>query len=327
MNNYLQKKAISSHGINIFLNQTPKEYKIFIDQENKKQQESHQAFGEMLHTHLIEPNEFSSKYHVIKDGKSVPTGKIAKLIEYIVAIPDYTEKDIEKGIAHVGLQWKLPRVLNELKKDEYQSYVNLAAQTVGKTIVPAEDYSILTSIQTNILHHKTAKRLLSPEDNVTVLDEQEVFWKNGIGQDCKARIDKTRINPYKREIELVEVKSTSRALKHFKYEIKKYGYHRQLAWYINEALPVLLESYGMKIHDFNPPKNRIIACLTTFPYLVRVIELDDIDIIEGTKDCDYATRQIQWHTDNDWWEDKEYVEKEEWIDHISLFNNPKEEYD
>lgn len=321
MIDYYKVKAISAHGIEVFLSSTPLEYKLYHDGRKEDKDTFSKNFGRITHSYLLENSIFNDNYTVVDEGIIIPEGKMGKLIEKVAIQNTFDINDIEKAREELDIKWKSDRIIKELEKKDNKRYFKIIQNTEGKSLVNYSDFMSIKEIHKNILNHKTAINII---DDPSLSEEQklrevEVFWDNSLNQKCKAKIDILNIDPNKKIITVGEIKTTSKALKVFYIEVKRYAYYRQLAWYINEALPALMDQYKIDISDYKI-QNRIIVCQTKHPYSVRVVELDDIDIIEGQKEYEYAIQEIKWHTDNDWWQKKEYQKMDEWVDRISVFN-------
>jgi exodeoxyribonuclease VIII len=140
-------------------------------------------------------------------------------------------------------------------KDGKAQYADFIERNEGKTIVSAEDHAEMKMIQSIVWADDTARRLLEKGNA-----EVSVFWAQD-GIQCKARFD------FISELGVaVDLKSTRNANPDaFTFDAYKYGYHRQIAWYMGGAKVAGLELSNMFI----------IAAEKTAPYPVCIFDLDD----------------------------------------------------
>lgn len=307
------KGRISHHAISTFMYNSPKEFKLYMDGLYQDEDTRDMKKGRVLHKFLLEKEQFDDCYF-LQEG-SDGAGLMDKFIALYATREDL---NFEGAYSELPFKWKIDQVQKEFQKEENQIKYKRLLENKGKEPVSQEQLDSCNYISESVKNHKTAYRLLYPSENITAFREPEVYWTNSRGQDCKAKMDIVNVDPVNRTIELCELKKTAFHPRKFESTIKYRGYYRQLSWYKNEALPQFLLQ-----NDINPDQfqvlNRIIVCQDHYPNIVRVIQLDDVDMTEGQIEYEQTLDQIKWHMDNDFWEKREYKDREEWIDFISIF--------
>lgn len=142
-----------------------------------------------------------------------------------------------------------------------KAYKEWAAQQGDKTILTAAEYDEVKAMATAARSHKVARRILSNGDA-----EVTVVWRDDeTGLLCKARPD--WVNG-----ELVDVKTTRDIeARLFNASIARYGYHIQLAYYLD----------GLKVCDGKDRPVHIIAIESGHPHDVAVYGLPWMMLSEG----------------------------------------------
>lgn len=128
------------------------------------------------------------------------------------------------------------------------------AANEGKTLVSASDHETYKLMQSQVWVDDTARKLLEKGDA-----EVSIFWEAD-GVQCKARFDFISALGV-----AVDLKTTiSSKPESFTYDAYKYGYHRQIAWYMRGAKAVGLDLANMFL----------IAVEKTAPFPVSIFDLD-----------------------------------------------------
>lgn len=133
-------------------------------------------------------------------------------------------------------------------------YAEYVAANEGKTLVSAADHETYKLMQSQVWVDDTARKLLEKGDA-----EVSVFWEQD-GLQCKARFD--FISALGVAVDLKTTQSSKP--ESFAYDAYKYGYHRQVAWYMRGAKAVGLELANMFL----------IAVEKTAPFPVSIFDLD-----------------------------------------------------
>ena len=157
----------------------------------------------------------------------------------------------------------MPEGLDRRTKEGKATYAALEAS--GKTILSADDYKMVTSVQRAVLADPLASGLLADAEC-----EQSFFWRDHDGILRKCRTDAITANG---EF-VVDLKTTDDVSKAgFGRTIANYGYHISAAWYLD----VLQGLYG----NDAPQGFAFVAVQKTRPYDVAVHYLNDRQIQLG----------------------------------------------
>lgn len=139
-------------------------------------------------------------------------------------------------------------------KDGKAQWEAFASANEGKHLASPEDHETYKLMQSQVWVDDTARRLLDKGNA-----EVSVFWEQD-GLPCKARFDFISALGV-----AVDLKTTQSAKpESFSYDAYKYGYHRQIAWYMRGAKAVGLELANMFL----------IAVEKTAPFPVSIFDLD-----------------------------------------------------
>lgn len=152
-------------------------------------------------------------------------------------------------------------------KEEFAEFELKAA---GKTIITEDQLEKAMMMKNHLLDNYAAKTLLSEG-----ISEKVVIWQKEIGGvPCKAKLDKIRNGL------LIDYKTTSDITEDsLSLSIAKFGYHRQMAWYM-EAAEIELGT--------RPEAAILIFQDKEFPQMISVRNLSGDALAQGKKECDEA---------------------------------------
>lgn len=177
-------------------------------------------------------------------------------------------------------------------------YLTFLIRNTGKTIISAETSMILEKIKLSMNRPTVESVFLgsdSPDGDLEVKSELEIFFDitlEGYTHQCKAKLDRIIVDHQNKIIRLIDLKSTSGLLEYFNISVKRYKYHRQLAFY-KTALEVLYPGYT--IFPF------IIAVETTNYGRARVFIIPDEVMEKGKADYESLLNRIKYHTETGNW--------------------------
>lgn len=144
------------------------------------------------------------------------------------------------------------------------------ARAAGVTPVLRPVWDRILAMAEKIREHPLASRLLDPEGGKP---EQSLFWVDqATGIECRCRIDWLR-SPRRGRLLIIDYKTGESAERSkFSRAAMNYGYHQQVAFYVDGVKAVGL--------DRNPGFLFIVQEKEQ-PFLVNVIELDPTDVAIG----------------------------------------------
>lgn len=184
-----------------------------------------------------------SPAHIFAPRPATPAQEVGRIIHMAVLEPHRFD-------AQVAVMPDVDRRTKE-GKALYAEYVSA---NEGKTLVSASDHETYKLMQSQVWVDDTARKLLEKGDA-----EVSVFWEQD-GLQCKARFD--FISALGVAVDLKTTQSSKP--ESFAYDAYKYGYHRQIAWYMRGAKAVGLDLANMFL----------IAVEKTAPFPVSIFDLD-----------------------------------------------------
>jgi exodeoxyribonuclease VIII len=155
-----------------------------------------------------------------------------------------------------------------------------ALQELGKVVVSAEDYDLMTEMANAVIKHPFAIKCLAEGRS-----ETSVFWNDPeTGLYCKCRPDRI---PDGDHGVIVDVKTTVSAdKKAFAYTVNRLGYDRQAAFYIdgfNAVCSGSVDAFIFIAVEKEPPYK--VACFTLSDGDISVGRMKYRDLIEREKGC------------------------------------------
>jgi len=145
-----------------------------------------------------------------------------------------------------------------------------AQLTPGVSLIAEADWRQVQAMAEAVYAHPTAAQLMGGVG----LNELSIVWEHpDEGQRCKARLD--RVSAFGGYPFVTELKTCARASdREFARACFDYGYHRQLAWYVD----------GLEILKPAGRRAAIVAVENTPPYCVRAFELQDRALEQGRRE-------------------------------------------
>lgn len=206
-------------------------------------------------------------------NEPTPAMIFGKLVHCLVLTPESFEEefalapDINKRTNEGKAQWQ-----------QFQS------ENAGKTIITLEQWNQADALRNAVWMHPTVKGLLGNGQS-----EEPITWKREGGDvECKAKLD------YLRNGLIIDYKTTQDAsLREFARSIASFGYHRQMAWYMEAAY---------KIQGGWPRGAILIAQEKEVPEAIAVYRLDESALTKGAVECDNAYKAMCERLVNGKWE-------------------------
>lgn len=207
-----------------------------------------------------------------------------------------TELDIYKTIKDKD------KMIAKFREDCMEFYLELKNPS-GKHILTKDTKRIVDACCNSIYFHPLAHDLLfyTPiieDPDLEIFKEFPIYFKH-IGEDCKALLDRVIIDHKKKEIKIIDLKTTSKPVGRYFDAFFYWHTYRQLAFYklaVNSYKESRPELKGYKIVPI------IIAVETFGQFTPMVIKIDDSWIDEGTKEVANLMGRIRYHKERDSWD-------------------------
>jgi hypothetical protein len=271
--------------------------------------------GTMIHMSILQKDEFAKTYRVRQINK--PKSKQQKdfadnLVQSTEIIHDKALLDAYRKV-YADKKASENTILLRAKELEASLKDYIAdSKDNSKTNISFADKSLLDKIHANIADHKLASYLLDDKNFEECHNEFHINWEYPVHSEemelpCKSLIDRCVFNWEKKEIILMDLKTTS-SINDFSHSINTYDYCRQLAfywmaifWYIKNVreLNINVDEWTFKTY--------IIAMSTGNDGTVRVFDLSESQLNDRIPTINFAVEQLSWHHKNNKWEHtKEY---------------------
>lgn len=228
---YSDNKFITNSHLKYIIDGGPQHLKAYY--EGKLGQDSqHYIFGKAQHCLILEPEAFNSRFYSIDD----------------------TEICIEAS----GVDWeknnKNPRATKIYK--EWLS--KIMEENKHRQLISMNDFQILNDMYDKLMSYKQVREMLESAY------KKETIYSNKIqGIDCKCKVD--AINPGNFILDYKSSKDPATIHK-FKYNLKKYNYDRQGAFYCDVTKT---KSFWFIVQE------------KTYPYTVCIVEMSPDTYEEG----------------------------------------------
>jgi exodeoxyribonuclease VIII len=219
---------------------TPAHCRAYMQQPPKKTEAL--IIGNATHCAILEPDSFTSRYVTLGQCDAVKKSDGQRCSNNATVL--------KGGVSFCGVHFKG------------------SSDDVRQVLTP-KDYADCLSIRDAVWAHPAARALLMQGTD----RELSMVWRDDPSTEmCKGRIDV----PASGIETIIDLKSTiSAARDNFAWSIRKFGYHRQAAMYLDGAF---LSGVG----DF---KNYVfIAYEKTPPFAVATYRLSDTDIVDGGRE-------------------------------------------
>jgi len=302
--NYFDIPRISNSALSCIDPETgghPEKYRDFTDGVYK-QTSSSLSLGDIIHRYLLLNESFVSI-----DKK--PGEVVSRILdEYYASLKekglrifniDSDKETLLKIIRFYGYynNRKDDTVLEGVVK-EGEEYFNFLLKNSGKTVIPSDWKEILEKLSLSILRG-SIQEILNPADKkgLEILSEYEILFEITAESfqntpevfECKAKIDRLIIDHNRKTYRIIDLKSTSGLLETFADSVKRYKYHRQLAFY-REAVKKRLQG------KYREDGLYILTLETTGYCRARLFLLDNNMLSAGKEDYQNLLKRISYHT-------------------------------
>lgn len=308
---------------------SPKLFKAYIDGEIVEEEKPWLELGTKLHMYLLEPEEFKENYIYLEF--STPNSakqkefceELVKLNNKFPTLEDASELVYRKiysvsGKSDEKIKEESKKLTKTLKK--YITY--LQEKNHYKDVITYSTQKFLNDARFAVNTHVKAKELLLDTAlNTECANEQRILWeypKFQIKDEpmvLKSFIDRFIINHDKKEISLIDLKTTSN-IGEFEDRFENFNYKRQLALYW-----LALGYYLKQREDYQTIKEYsnqtyVVVIQTTggnlqLPIECRVYPISESTLGTGLNNLDKILTDIAWHFQNDKWDHtKQYYESQ-----------------
>jgi len=242
MKDYFKEQKISNSSLSYF-QISPRYFKAKWDGLEDEETKPYFEKGQQFHMYLLEPEEFDKQY-IFLDYETPRSAQQKSFCENFARYKKGTkdEKLIRAYKDAYTTKESDEKILEKATKlaNDYQSFIKYIKLTPGIAIVlPNKMLDDLNDARKAILEHKKAKELMFNDNHslfgnteqLFIQNELQIFWEfPKFNLPCKSMLDRIIIDHEKKEITMVDLKTTSH-MSEFKDKAKEYKYHRQLAFY------------------------------------------------------------------------------------------------
>ena len=301
------------HSFNRFIKKPSSQF--FIKYKNRELDQDSKSFdlGSAIHCYILEQEVFYNRYIIC----NVPVigGMMGTFIEAIVEnekfindidlIDEFVIADVDElyKICYEKSGFKIPlaTVIAKLELEGNKAYLKFLREAAGKTVLSNEEFGIVVNCTESINAHKTARNLCSTNDLTGGIPELKVSWTyKDFPYKIKSIIDNLILDKDKKEVQIVDLKTTAKSVYNFVRSYVSYGYYRQLGIY-RLAVHSYLKELGEDPSSYNI-FSYIVAVQTTGLYECVVYEPDNTDLSVAVDEFESLLDRLKWHTDHDRWE-------------------------
>lgn len=257
---YRAHPAVSNSSLG-WLEVSPRHFVARINKELEDESTPSLDMGTLIHILALEP-ERVKEYVIIPEGLKFPSSKQQK--EMCEVIIDGT-LDLEEGFELLYPQYystkgKSDKAVKKAVADlckELGPYIDFKVKSRDKTIIQPDVFEQASYCEMQLHEHKKASKLLF--GNEEALNELEIYFKVNVELpsgnleeiECKSKIDRLVFNHKKKEVYLIDLKTTSKIGSSFHKSVEFYDYDRQLAFY-KLAVESYLQEKGLEGYTIIP---------------------------------------------------------------------------
>lgn len=312
---YQDNTRISNSAIGWFLKGGPQYLRDMLDGKEEGIKGTYLDRGTMIHAYILQPEEFWKEYKVLDFTNPQSKQQQTFAEEYVNNLSIDEEKRLiesyKKAYATKETDAKVLLKAVSLQRN-LQGYIEYLEEGKTKKVITWSDLSMLKEIKSNIQNHKLANKLIYGQKDVEEHNEFHINWlwcENFMEQanvKCKSLIDRVIIDHNKKEITLIDLKTTSDVY-NFRHSLDEFQYVRQMQFYIYALESYMLEEYST-IGEYTF-KVYIIAIQTNKGYPIRVFKISPTELSEQYQTISNALSKISWHIEHNLWDHtREYYE-------------------
>jgi len=309
INERYETETVSNSGLGA-LSISPMTYRRYKDNQN---QESASFFnvGSAVHCKVLEPKEFNDRFIIM--NIETPSPMYEAYIKALIRTRPAEAGDmisqmqlsswIINAHAESGFKWSSDKVWENFNNDpKLKGYYDILLKAEGKVVLSESDGKAIDACVEGIKSHAKASELLYGHLLSTTNNEQEVIWRHPKFPKFKMKsiFDRLIVNTAKKQVILVDIKSTSKSVYDFKYSYKTYKYYRQMALYRQAVIWYLQDQ---KLNPSEWTINVYMVVTQTNGYgTTAVYEVCEKDLLLGEQEAELLLNRMTFHFDSDLWE-------------------------
>lgn len=311
---YDKVEAVNHSSLDYFLD-SPVSFKNYIDKMISEEGKSYYNVGSAIHCLLTEPSLFDDEFLVLdsKEPSSAQQKTFCNDIYNALSNGIDPSSDDFKDI--IVISYKLI-YSNKNKSDEKiiseamdlynknKDYILYLVEENNKKIISPKELDVVKSCVNSVCSHEFASKLLYDKNDDDIIHYEYSLIEEVNGVKCKSRLDELKIIPSNKEIQLIDIKSTSKNFKDFQVYANEYNYIRQLAFYSMMVYSAIKNNHIISLDDLNDYKMNfyIIVVKTVGNYECRVFDVPSEYIFMELGKVKTILDDIKWHFDNNKWD-------------------------
>jgi hypothetical protein len=243
-------------------------YKDYILMDREIRTDKHLIEGKLLHLMILQPEKLHDEFSITPS--KMPSDTLRKVLKNITLYTDVTElvlvedKIILDSLRAVGLYQSLKdsdKRIAKVRTTECDDYFAFESNTDGKDVIDNDMLLKATERVELIKNNKSIMELLSSEPTDFEMDGLEVFNEaylkctlEGHNFGLHGYIDRYVIDHDKKEITIIDVKTTGKTISDFPETVQFYNYWLQAAVYVT----LISKNIGKKEENYKINFNFIV---------------------------------------------------------------------
>jgi|WetSurMetagenome_2_1015567.scaffolds.fasta_scaffold00080_56 hypothetical protein len=313
---YEDMTRISNSNIGWFIKHGPTYLHNMLTGKGIDIETSYLSTGTLIHMAILQPNEYSKTYQVRNITK--PKSNQQKI--FVDELNNSKEIIHDKALINAyNLAYTTSTkqtdkvVLDKAKKLEIELKDFINSLNDSKKSISFATKTLIDKIFTNISEHKLASYLLNDKNFEEAHNEFQINWDLPIKTldytlPCKSLLDRVLFNLSKKEITLIDLKTTSN-INDFGHSMVTYDYCRQLSYYWMAIFWYLKNIRKLDINIDEWKFNTYIIAISSLYGTIRVFDITEKQLDNRIAIINNATTAIAWHQKyNKWDHTKEYYD-------------------
>lgn len=317
---YYKQDAVSHSSLSWF-EESPLYYRLRQNKEIIEDTFPWMDFGKQIHMYLLESNKFFKSYIHL----DFETPKSEQQKQFCEQIAKFKRKNNDRLIKIYSEIYKVSKksgdkILKEANNlsSKFKNYIQYLKYTIEyKDILSDSKWNMIMEMGKKVQKHTKANELLNLSiDGIETYNEFPIYWKHPeTNVSCKSLIDRLVINHNRKEISLVDIKTTNK-FKGFKDKASEFKYFRQLAFYWYALFYYFKQQNTDEKYKDYKKSMYIIAIKTIDPVEVKVYNINETLLREFPNEIDHLIEEISWHEEHNLWEHSRSYYKNEGINKL-----------